>query len=186
MIDLYRLFPGLIGRYAHSLFSVASEEGLIDSVSNDVLYFAQIFSENADFKMFLESPVFSVKEKIDIVDAFVKKAGFCEISINFFKLLIKNNRLLCVKQVIEAFNMICSYYRGEIIADVKVADVLSIEEKNEFRVCLREIFGQEVLLNIIVDPSLIAGFIVKVRSRQIDVSLRAKFSNIGLILKEVG
>ena len=46
--------------------------------------------------------------------------------------------------------------------------------------------GEDVAIDVTVDPSILGGLIVKVGSRQIDTSLRTKLSTLKLALKEVG
>ena len=41
-------------------------------------------------------------------------------------------------------------------------------------------------MNIIVDPSILGGMIVKVGSKMIDNSLRTKLDNLKIAMKEVG
>ena len=54
------------------------------------------------------------------------------------------------------------------------------------KAALKDVTGKDVAVNVIVDPSILGGLIVKIGSRQIDTSLRTKLSSLKLALKEVG
>jgi len=46
--------------------------------------------------------------------------------------------------------------------------------------------GQNVSLNVRIDPAIIGGLIVKVGSRMVDSSLRTKLNSIKNAMKEAG
>ena len=53
------------------------------------------------------------------------KAGISGISANFLKVLTANRRLFAVGDVIRAFRALVAKFKGEVTADVTVAEALS-------------------------------------------------------------
>ncbi|MEM9793921.1 MAG: F0F1 ATP synthase subunit delta, partial [Pseudomonadota bacterium] len=51
---------------------------------------------------------------------------------------------------------------------------------------LRDAVGKDVVIKTTVDESLIGGLVVKVGSRMIDTSIRAKLDKMQNAMKEVG
>jgi len=51
---------------------------------------------------------------------------------------------------------------------------------------LREAVGQKVAVNLVVDPSLIGGLIVRVGSRMVDSSIRTKLQRLQFAMKGLG
>ena len=51
---------------------------------------------------------------------------------------------------------------------------------------LKNNFGKDVKVNATVDPTLIGGMVVKVGSRMIDTTIRAKLNSLQNTMKEVG
>ena len=49
---------------------------------------------------------------------------------------------------------------------------------------LKAAYGKEPLLNVTVDPSLLAGLVVKVGSKMIDSSLKTKLNALKTVLTE--
>ncbi|MBA5723686.1 ATP synthase F1 subunit delta [Candidatus Liberibacter sp.] len=186
MSDLYSLFSGLPGRYAHSLFGVASAEGFLEKITEDIALLETLLSESVDFRCFVTSPIYSMKDRKSVVDDLIKKAHFCTTMGNFLQLLVVNGRMSILSSIITSFHRVCSYYRGEVLARVKTSSgSLSLDQQDQLKDFLGKMLRKRVLLDIVENSSLMGGFVVEMGSTQIDASLRAKFSRLALILKEV-
>ena len=74
-------------------------------------------------------------------------------------------------------------HRGEVAADVTSARELSAAETAELRRVLRDKLGREPRLTTHVDPKLLGGLLLKVGSRMIDSSLRAKLDGLRAAMK---
>ncbi|MBY7648928.1 MAG: ATP synthase F1 subunit delta [Candidatus Liberibacter europaeus] len=186
MADSLGLFSDLSGRYSHSLFITASNGGILDVVSNDIMRLESLILESFDFRSFINNPVFSMKERKMAVEDLIKKASFCTITGNFLRLLVANGRLSILSSVIRSFHAVCLYYRDEVVAYVRTFGTISSDQQDQLRDCLRKVANKSVVLNLVEDNSLMGGFVAEIDSNQIDASLRTKLFRISLILKEVG
>ncbi len=184
--DTSQLTSGVAERYASSLFELALEEGVVDSVAADLDRFQVMLDESEDLKRFVMSPVFSAEDQLKAIAALSEKAGISGFFANFLKVVARNRRLFALPGMIKAFRVIAANHRGEISADVTSAHALSAEQENELKAALKGVTGKDVAIAVTVDPSILGGLIVKVGSRQIDTSLRTKLSTLKLALKEVG
>jgi hypothetical protein len=70
------------------------------------------------------------------------------------------------------------------VARVRSAVPLTKEERTILKERLRERFGQEFLLHLEVDPSLIGGLVVEVRGQLIDGSVAGKLEALRASLSE--
>ena len=77
-------------------------------------------------------------------------------------------------------------HKGEVTAQVTVADSLSDKYRSEIESTLNTVTGKTVRVNVKVDPSIIGGLVVKLGSRMVDSSLRSKLNALKLAMKEVG
>lgn len=179
------LFFDLPGRYSHSLFSIASESGVLDVVSNDMSLLESILLESIDFSYFLSSPVASISERKMVVEDLISKASLCVTTGNFLRLLLANGRLNILSSIIKSFNAVCLHYRNEIIAHVRTFGKFSLDQQDKLRYCLGKIVGKSVLLDLVEDLSLMGGFVAEIDCNQIDASLRTKLFRLSLVLKEV-
>ncbi|MEG8099226.1 ATP synthase F1 subunit delta [Candidatus Liberibacter brunswickensis] len=181
----FDLFYDVSGRYSHSLFVVSNEENILEIVSDDLSRLEKLIVESSDFRFFVNSPVFSMKDRYLVIDDLVKKSSFCDMTKNFLRVLVYNGRLSILPMIVKSFRDVCMYYRNQIVASIRTFSSLSLHQKNELIECLEKKVGKSIILDIIEDSALIGGFIVEIGSHQIDASLRTKLLNLGFILKEV-
>ena len=76
--------------------------------------------------------------------------------------------------------------RGEVTAEVTVAQPLSEEQLARLVDELRKSAGRRVSVDTRVDPQLIGGMIVKLGSRMVDGSVRSKLQRLQLAMKVGG
>jgi F-type H+-transporting ATPase subunit delta len=177
---------GVSGRYATALFELARDEKSIDAVKADLDKFDAMLSESADLKRLVRSPVFSAKAQLKALAAVLDNAGVSGISAKFLKVLTANRRLFAVSDVIRAFRALVAKFKGEATADVTVAERLSDKNLDALKSALQSATGKDVALNVKLDPSIIGGLVVKLGSRMVDSSLRAKLNSIKHAMKEAG
>ena len=177
---------GVSGRYATALFELARDEKSVDAVKADLDRFDAMLNESADLKRLVRSPVFAADAQSKALSALLDRAGISGISANFLKVLTANRRLFAVSDVIRAFNALVAKFKGEASADVTVAEPLSEKNLDALKSALKAISGKDVTLNVNVDPSIIGGLVVKLGSRMVDSSLRAKLNSIKHAMKEAG
>ena len=180
------MISGVAGRYARSLFELAQETGAVSVVEGDLVRFEEMLEGSEDLKRLIKSPVFSADEQLKALGAVLDRARISGLVGNFLRLVARNRRLVAVPQMIRAFREIAAEARGETAAEVTSAHALSAEQERELKAALKSVVGKDVTVKVTVDPSLLAGLIVKVGSRQIDTSLKTKLNSLKLALKEVG
>jgi F-type H+-transporting ATPase subunit delta len=177
---------GVSGRYATALFELARDQKVVDEVKADLAKFEALLTESADLKRLVRSPVFSAEVQSKALSAVLDKAGIAGVSANFLKVLTANRRLFVVTDVIRAYRALVARFKGEVTADVTVAEALSDKNLDALKVALKSVTGKDVALNVNVDPSIIGGLVVKLGSRMIDSSLRTKLNSIKHAMKEAG
>ncbi len=145
-----------------------------------------MLDESADFRRLVASPVFSAEDQERAVGAIADKAGIGGLTGNFLRLVAKNRRLFALPGIITAFHAMAARARGEVTAEVASAHPLSDAQVAALKTALKEKLGKDVTLQARVNPALLGGLVVKVGSRMIDTSLRARLMNVKTQLKEVG
>ncbi len=177
---------GVAGRYATALFELARDERSIDVVKADLDRFDAMVAESADLARLVRSPVFSAEEQLRALSAVLDAAGLTGTAAKFLKVLTVNRRLFSVRDTIKAFGALVAKFKGQAAADVTVAEPLSDKNLDALKTALKSVTGQEVSLNVRIDPAIIGGLIVKVGSRMVDSSLRTKLNSIKNAMKEAG
>lgn len=177
---------GVSGRYATALFDLARDERSIDTIKADLDGFDALIASNPDLARLVHSPVFTADEQARALNAVLAKAGIGGTTAKFLSVLTGNRRLFAVRDVIRDFNALVARFKGEVSADVTVAEPLSDKNLDALKTALKSVTGKDVALNVKVDPSIIGGLVVKLGSRMVDSSLRTKLNSIKHAMKEAG
>ena len=175
----------MAGRYATALFELALENKAVDAVNEDLDRFDALMTESADLHRLVRSPVFGADEQLKALSAILEKAGITGLAANFLRVITTNRRLFAVRDMIRAYRTLVARHKGEMVAQVTVAEKLSDSNLDALRSTLKSVTGsRDVDLEIKIDPAIIGGLIVKVGSRMVDSSLRTKLNSIKLAMKE--
>jgi F-type H+-transporting ATPase subunit delta len=177
---------GMAGRYATALFELALEQNAVDQVAGDLRRFLALIDGSEDLGRLVRSPVFSSDEQARAVAAVLERTGIGGITANFIRLVAKKRRLFAVRTMARDFFKLVARHRGEVAAQVTVAEPLSDARLNELKEALKQVTGKQVELDVKVDPAIIGGLVVKVGSRMLDTSLRTKLNALKHAMKEVG
>ena len=178
---------GMAGRYARALFELALEAKSVDAVKADLDNFDAMISESADLSRLVRSPVFGAEEQGRALAAVLAKAGIGGLAGNFLKLITANRRLFAVRDMIRDFRKLVARWKGEVTAEVTVAEKISDTHLEALKNALKGITGEKAVdLNVRIDPAIIGGLTVKLGSRMVDSSLRTKLNAIKHAMKEAG
>ena len=178
------IVSGMAGRYATALFELALDTNAVDQVKADLASFDAMVGSSPDLTRLVRSPVFSTEDQARALSAILDKAGIKGIAANFLRVVAANRRLFAVREIIRGFNALVAKHKGEVTAEVTVAEQLNDARMNDIREALRQVTGKDVQVDVTVDPSIIGGLKVKLGSRMVDASLRTKLNSIKFAMKE--
>jgi F-type H+-transporting ATPase subunit delta len=175
----------MAGRYAGALFELALADRAVDAVKADLEKFDAMIGGSPDLARLVRSPVFGVDDQLKALSAILDKAGIKGLSANFLRVITTNRRLFAVRDMIRAYRRLAARNKGEISAQVTVAEKLNDTNMDALKSALKGVTGgKDIDLNVKVDPAIIGGLIVKVGSRMVDSSLRTKLNAIKFAMKE--
>ena len=180
------IISGMAGRYATALFELALEGNAVDAVRADLDRFDTLVAEAADLERLVRSPVYGAEQQGKALTAVLEKAAIDGIAAQFLKLVTSNRRLFAVREMIKAYRALVARHKGELTAQVTVAETLTDAHRAAITDALKSVTGKDVGLDVKVDPAIIGGLVVKLGSRMVDSSLRTKLNSIKHAMKEVG
>ena len=180
------IVSGMAGRYATALFELALAENAFDAVEADLGRFDALLAESADLARLVRSPVFGAEEQTKALAAVLDRAGIGGLAAKFLKVVASNRRLFAVRDIIKAFRALVARHKGEVTAEVTLAEQPSEQHLAAVKDALKAVTKKAVQVDVKVDPSLIGGLVVKLGSRMVDTSLRTKLNAIKLAMKEAG
>jgi F-type H+-transporting ATPase subunit delta len=179
------IISGMAGRYATALFELALDNKAVDSVKKDLDQFDALIAGSADLNRLVRSPVFGADEQLKALSAVLTKASITGLAANFLRVITTNRRLFAVRDMIRGYRSLVARHKGEVTAQVTIAEKLSDKNLDALKSALKSVTGgKDIDLDVKIEPAIIGGLIVKVGSRMVDSSLRTKLNSIKLAMKE--
>jgi F-type H+-transporting ATPase subunit delta len=175
----------MAGRYATALFELARDAKSVDAVKADLDRFDALLVESPDLRRLVRSPVFGADEQSRALAAVLEKVGISGLAVNFLLFVAANRRLFAVHDMIRGFRALVAKHKGEVTAEITVAEKLSDAHLDALKSALKAVTGGKAVdLNVRIDPAIIGGLTVKLGSRMVDSSLRTKLNSIKHAMKE--
>ena len=169
-----------------AVFDLVKEAKGVKTLEADVAALESALRDSGDFRALIASPVYSRDEQSAAVGAIAAKMKLSGVLANTLGLMAANRRLFVLPQLLAALRGMIADEKGEVTADVTTAAALTAAQATKLAATLKASVGKDVKLNVAVDESLIGGLIVKVGSKMIDTSIRAKLASLQNSMKEVG
>ena len=162
--------------YSESLFEVATEQGKLDRIRDELAQFADMLEQNRDVAIFFFSPYFSSEEKkaglkraiVDADPAFV----------NFLELLIEKHRVPVIFRARRQFDAL--YARANTQRPGVVTSAVALDDSvvRDLENRVREQTGQNVQLESKVDPDILGGIVLRVGNSILDASIRHRLDQL--------
>ena len=170
--------------YGGSLYDLAVEEKLADTILEQMQEIRDIFRENPDYVKLLSEPSLPKEERIKLIEeAFGGQAE--RYLVNFIKLLCERGLLGEYAGCCEAFTRRYNAEHGIAEAVVTSAVALSEIQMTALREKLEKISGKKVSLVQKTDPSVLAGLRVELEGKQLDGTVQGRLSGISKKLSEI-
>ncbi len=177
---------GLAERYAAALFELADERHALDAVAGDLRELRAMLQRSSDLARLIKSPVVSREEQGKAIAVLGEHAGLGDLTRDFLGVVARNRRLFAVPAMMEAYLKKLAERRGEVTAEITVAQPLGEAREAALVEQLRRAMGARVTLDIRVDKGLLGGMIVKIGSRMVDASLNSRLQRLRLAMKATG
>ncbi len=173
----------LTGRYASALFDLASENGTVTAVENDLGTLSAALAGSQELRAATTNPQLSRGTQGSAMAALAKHLELAPLTANFLGVLADNRRLSALPGIMSAFKAIAAAQRGEVSAKVTSAHPLSDEQLATLKDKLTARQGRTVMLSAEVDPELLGGLVVTIGSQRIDASIRTRLNSLAQAMK---
>lgn len=162
--------------YAHSLFSLAEDENLVENIFEEITELCKVFKENPEYTLLLDSPTIPLAQRFILVEEAFKDCG--EYVTNFIKILCEKK---CAHLFIECVKEYEKLYNKKLGIE-KVTAITAVPLSNELRERLihklEKDTGKKIALQLVVDESILGGIILRTENSQTDASVRARLEGI--------
>jgi F-type H+-transporting ATPase subunit delta len=140
----------------------------IDSLVHDVL------EKHPGLERVLTSALISSEEKeATLQRVFGERTS--QIVLSFLKVLARHGRLNLLRDVRRELRALYNKHKNLVEVEVRVASEMNQATLEDLKRTLTQNLGGEPILNVKVDPSLIAGVIIRVGDTVYDASVATRF-----------
>lgn len=164
-------------RYANSLLSLALEKKVEDKVTEDMEMFKAVTQENRDFEFFLKSPVVSADKKAETLKK-IFDGKINSLTSDSLDLICKNGRADHLSIITDQYLELYKESKNILVAEVTSAAPMDKSLENSLKSKISENHSGDIEMNNKVKPDLIGGFILKIKDRQVDVSVSRKLNDL--------
>lgn len=167
-------------RYAEALFRLADDAKALEAVEGDLHAFKKALAASAELARLLSGPLLPRHGKAALADAILERLKAHELTRKFARRLAYAGRFEAFSAIMNEFDALMTAHRGEIVLEVvtpKPADVAALTAE------FAKAYGRKVQVHASVDPSLIAGMIVKTGGLTMDYSMKNRLARLSRSLK---
>jgi F-type H+-transporting ATPase subunit delta len=161
---------------AQAAFATAERDGGLDRVESELFTFAQAVDTSPELQMALTDPSETPEGKAALVRDLVG-ASASPVTTSLLVHLAGNLRGRRPAAAVEELARLAAEERQRQLAEVRTAVTLTPEQEQRLAAALSRIQGRDVRVNVIVDPEVVGGIVVRVGDDVIDGSVASRLEN---------
>lgn len=166
-----------IDAYATSLFGVASAEGDLSEVADELFRFARVLEANDEFRNALSDPHLPASRRQQIVeDVLTGKAT--DTTTALVSMVVGTGRARDLPRIIDAFVAMSAHSGDKEVAEVRSAIDLTEDQRTRLAAALAKATGKQVEVKVIVDPTVMGGVVTQVGDTVIDGTVRHRLQQL--------
>ncbi len=159
-------------RYAKAILDLAGSKNAAAQVNNDMLYIAKTVDSSRELREFMDNPTTTVQAQHDALLAIFPDTH--EVTKSLFRLLQENKRFDLLSAVAESFVKLFEEMNGIENALVTTAVPMTDDLRAKVLDKVMSFSDKKVVIENIVDPSIIGGFIIRIGDRQYNASIAGR------------
>lgn len=171
--------------YGEALFEVAIEEGIVDSLFQEVEAVHAVFQENEEYVRLLNHPKIPVEQKISMLEEAFKGRASKQLT-GLLTTVAEKGRFSEIEGILAYFEERVREYKKIGTAYVTSAVALTQEQKASLeKRLLATTSYQSFRIAYSVDAGLIGGMVIRIGDRVVDSSIRTKLGNMAKELSKI-
>ena len=158
-------------RYSKAVI-LNTEDGMLDSLYEDISSLKIIFSQDTSLIKSFDSFLYPLKKRLDLALNVADKLNNKNIWENLFRILIKKHRFAIIPDILIDLEERILDSRDQIKVSLKIAHEQNDNILNDIVEVVKDILKKDVVLDIEIDPEIIGVFIAQTNSILIDGSIK--------------
>ena len=158
-------------RYAKALLDVAREGGSMEGVGRDLDAFVELLGAQPTLEDVLLRPWITPAERQAVAREVAQRAGLGRLVQDFVSLVASRGRIDHMREIAAGYRALMDEALGRVTGEVRTAVPMTDDEKQRLSARLGRQLGKQVVLEEVVDRTLLGGFVARVGSFVLDGSL---------------
>jgi F-type H+-transporting ATPase subunit delta len=156
-------------RYAKAILDTAQSKGVGSEVNADMTTISSTISTNGELTAFIENPTTNAEVKQSALSEIFSDVN--GVTKSLFRLLFENKRFEILGSIASEYNRLFEEMNGVEVAKVTTAIPLDKEMEGHVLSKILTFSNKKVVIENIVDPSIIGGFILRMGDQQYNASV---------------
>jgi F-type H+-transporting ATPase subunit delta len=165
----------------HAASATAAKTSVLSQVESELFSFQQAVASDRDLQFALSNKSAPRETKLALVNALVGSKAHA-VTQAIINQAVGASRGRRVAIVLDQFAKQVAAYGESLVANVTVSKELEQSQIERLRSTLAGTYGQQVSLNIEVDPSILGGMVIQIAGEIIDGSVSTRLQNLKLQL----
>ena len=174
---------GVARLYARAMLAVAEEEGVAESLGEELERVLEQAGRDAEFGDFLSSPILERGRRRDSIEAMMRGRA-SDLLVDSLQVVNKKDRLSILGQILQAYREALRDLRGQLEVRISTAVPLNDEQRAGIVDRVTVVTGKQPYLIEKVDPDLLGGVVARIGDEKVDMSVRRDLELIGTKLTQ--
>ena len=162
-------------RYADAAFEIGLTDGTLEVWERDLATLRTALGDE-QLRRLVEHPAVPFAEKEKVLRQVAKNVTAEPLSLAL--LMVRRGRPGAIDAMVDRFAELVRRERGISLAEVRTARPLDDAQRTAITQRLRELTGDKIEMNEVVDDALIGGISVRIGDRLYDASVRSRLERL--------
>jgi F-type H+-transporting ATPase subunit delta len=166
----------LLARQA--LLAAAEKENTLDETEDELFRFGRLLGSENRLRELLSDRTAPIEQRLELLHGLVDgKAG--RSTVDLLDQAVRTTRGRSLDTLVEQLAELAAARRERSVAQVSAAAPRSPAQEERLTQVLSRIYGRAISLQVVVDPELLGGLVVRVGDEVIDGSIASKLAKAG-------
>jgi F-type H+-transporting ATPase subunit delta len=167
--------------YASALFAVASAEGALDQVEDELFKVARAVETNDQLRTTLTDEAIPVDRRQGVVEDLLGSRAH-PVTTALVSFIVGAGRGRDLPAIIDLLVKRAAEQRQKAVAEVRTAMPITDEQKQRIADALSKRTGKTVDVRVIIDPTVLGGVVAQVGDEVFDGSVRHRLNQLREVL----
>lgn len=166
-----------IDAYAKALLEVASAEGSLQAVEDELFRVARTIESNDALRNALTDQAIPIETRQGIVEDLLGGRA-SPVTTSLVSFVVGAGRSRDLPKIIDRLVELAAESRAEVVAEVRSAHPLNEDQRLRLAGALQARLGRKVSVKVVVDPSVLGGLVTQIGDEIIDGTVRSRLDQL--------